>query len=87
MARITSRQSGDSHLVLISGRLTSLDMGRLEHVCARALTCAHPKLDIDLGAVTYVDATARAILQHLHARGIRVLRGPPYPRLLFLIRS
>jgi hypothetical protein len=85
MARIRSRRAGNSLEVVISGRLTSLDMRRLEHVCAGALTSADPKLDIDLGAVTYTDATARAILQRLETRGIRLRSatrtGFPHPVL------
>jgi hypothetical protein len=48
-------------------------MRRLEHVCAGALIVEEPNLDIHLGAVTYADATARAILQHLERRGIRLI--------------
>jgi hypothetical protein len=62
---------------VISGRLTSLDMRRLEHVCAGALASADPKVDIHLDAVSYVDGTACAILQRLEARGIRLL-GPTW---------
>jgi hypothetical protein len=58
---------------VISGRLTSKDMRRLEYVCAGALILEKPKLDIHLGAVTYADATARAILRHFERRGIRLI--------------
>jgi hypothetical protein len=47
-------------------------MRRLEHVCGTALTSPHPDLEIDLGAVTSVDATAHAILKSLEARGVRL---------------
>jgi hypothetical protein len=56
-------------------------MRRLEHACARELTSANPKLDIHLGAVTYVDATARAILQCLEARGIRLMHTVEPPTI------
>jgi len=72
---------------MVSGKLTSLDMGRLEHVCAGALTSADPKLDIHLGAVTYADATARAILERLAARGVRLMHTvEPLPLTVFARR-
>jgi hypothetical protein len=74
VARIRSTCTGDGSLrVAVSGSLTSLDMRRLEHVCSVALTSADPDLEIHLGAVTKIDATARAILRCLELRGIRLI--------------
>jgi hypothetical protein len=73
VARIRSTGGSGSLRVTVSGKLTSLDMRRLEHACSVALTAADPKLDIHLGAVTYIDATAGAILRCLESRGVRLL--------------
>jgi hypothetical protein len=63
--------------VIVQGRLTMVDMQRLEHACSGALTSPEPKLDIDLGRVTYIDRTAMAILERFQARGIRITWIPP----------
>jgi hypothetical protein len=49
-------------------------MRRLERACAPALVSQPPNLEIDLHAVTYVDATAQAIVGRIAERGARVLR-------------
>jgi hypothetical protein len=59
--------------VTISGRLTTADVGRLEHVCSTALTSQNPNLDIYLDKVTEVDALAAMFLRRLAARGARIV--------------
>jgi hypothetical protein len=44
-------------------------MRRLEHACAAALTVQPLRLNIDVGRVTEMDATAAAVLARLSARG------------------
>ncbi len=75
MARIRTVRDGDITHVIISGRVTAADMGRIEHACAPALL-AHPSpLDLDLRHVTSVDPTATAILRRIANRSARVQGG------------
>ena len=60
----------------ISGRLTTADIGRLEHACSTALTSQNPNLDIHLGQVNEVDTLAAMFLQRLAARGARIISPP-----------
>ena len=77
MARIQSRFDRNGLRVLIKGRLTATDMGRLERACAAALT-RHPlQLALDLRRVTAIDATAAAVLRRLCDRGAVVKRSLP----------
>ena len=69
MARIRSVGGFHATRVSIAGRLTASDMGRLEHACSRALVSNPMRLDIDLSRVTFVDATARAVLAQMTRRG------------------
>jgi hypothetical protein len=62
-------RSGANTRIRIAGRLTAADMGRLERACAAALIVQPLRLDIDLGRVTEMDATASAVLARLNARG------------------
>jgi hypothetical protein len=73
MARLRAAQREGVLRVIISGRLTRSDMRRLEHVCGPALVSEPPNLELDLQAVTYVDATAHAIVNSIASRGARVL--------------
>ena len=75
MARIRTVHSRDRPLIVITGRLTSADVGRLEQACAPALTVQSLCLEIDLRGVTYTDSTAAAMLRRLVARGA-VLTSP-----------
>jgi hypothetical protein len=83
VARIRRVPSEGSTRVRISGRLMAIDMGRLEHACAPALTERAPALDIDLRRVTDLDPTARAVLGHMSRRGARICCPPgltiPHP--------
>ena len=72
MARIRSARTADGKLVTVSGRLTALDMGRLERACSSALTSYPPALEIDLRLVTHTDRTAATLLRHLADRGVVV---------------
>ena len=72
MARIRSSRTADRTLVTVSGRLTALDMGRLEQACSSALTSCPPALEIDLRLVTHADRTATTLLRHLADRGVVV---------------
>jgi hypothetical protein len=69
MARIRSTHGFHAIRVSIAGRLTASDMGRLEHACARALVSNPLRLDIDVSRVTFLDATARAVLEQMTRRG------------------
>jgi hypothetical protein len=80
MAKIRSTHQGDVLRVIVSGRLKTADMGRLEHACAPALTSHPVKLDLDLRRVTYADATATAVLQRISQRGARIT-PPPHPQI------
>ena len=75
MARIRTARVADRTLVVVTGRLTAGDMGRLEIACAEALTSRPPRLEIDLRQVTHTDSTAVAILQHLADRGAFIRSG------------
>jgi hypothetical protein len=76
MARIRRRLRHDGIRITISGRLAASDMGRLEHACAPALLERAAALDIDLRAVTDLDASARAVLARLALRGAHVEYPP-----------
>jgi anti-anti-sigma regulatory factor len=69
MARIRIAQRAARLLIVISGRLTAVDMGRLEQACAPALTSDPLRLEIDLRGVTHTDSTAAALLKRMVARG------------------
>jgi hypothetical protein len=72
MAQIRSVRHGDILRVTVFGRLSMLDMGRLEHACAPALISHPAKLELDLRRVTHADATATAVLERISQRGARV---------------
>ena len=75
MARIRTVHDGETTRVIITGRVTAADMGRVEHACAPALL-AHPSpLELDLRGVTSADATAIALLRRIASRGARVDGG------------
>ena len=77
MARIRTARRAGCTLVVVTGRLTSADMGRLEHACSPALTSHALRLEIDLRGVTASDETATAVLQRMIDRGAVVtLRVP-----------
>jgi hypothetical protein len=81
MAKIRSARRGTVLRVVVSGRLRTVDMGRLEHACAPALTSHPVELELDLRRVTHVDATAMAFLERLSQRGARI------PHLIDVIRA
>lgn len=60
--------------VLVSGRLSAADMGRLEHACAPALTTESAALELDLRGMTDADRTARALIERMVHRGAVVSR-------------
>ena len=66
-------RDGDTTRVIVSGRLTAADMGRLEHACAPGLLASPSPLHLDLRAVTSADATAAAVLRRIAGRGARVV--------------
>jgi anti-anti-sigma regulatory factor len=79
MARIRTLFKGERTLVMVTGRLTADDMGRLEHSCSSALISSALRLEIDLRGVTHMDGTATAILQRLAARGAVVRTAAAAP--------
>ena len=56
-------------MIIVEGRLTAADMGRLEHACSQELISSTPRLEIDLTRVTYTDDTAVAVLRRMVERG------------------
>ena len=72
MAQIRAARRGEILRVTVSGRVTTTDMGRLEHACAPALTSHPAKLEIDLRRVTQADATATAVLERMSQIGARI---------------
>lgn len=79
MARIRTLVKGERTVVMVTGRLTAEDMGRLEHSCSPALTSAALRLEIDLRGATDVDATATAVLRRLVGRGAVVTTAAGEP--------
>lgn len=69
MGRIRTTRKEDYTIVIVEGRLTAADMGRLEHACSHELICSTPRLEIDLSRVTYIDDTALALLRRMAERG------------------
>ena len=65
--------------VSIAGRLTTADMGRLEHACSPALTRHPANLELDLRRVTYADATAIAVIRRIVQRGARIINHSGLP--------
>lgn len=74
MARIRSVKEPAATRVVVAGRLRAVDMRRLEHACAPALTSQRARLIIDLERVTDIDGTAEAHLRHIAARGALIKR-------------
>ena len=79
MARIRSTLEGERTIVVVTGRLTAEDMGRLEHSCSPALTSPALRLEIDLRGATHIDGTATAVLQRLAGRGAVVTTAAAEP--------
>jgi anti-anti-sigma regulatory factor len=69
VARIRTAHNEQRTVVIVSGRLTATDMGRLEHACSPALVNLRPRLEIDMRNVTYTDETAAAVLRRMVQRG------------------
>jgi hypothetical protein len=59
--------------IIVSGRLSAGDMGRLEQLCAAVLTERRLPLELDLRDVTEVDRTAAAVIRRLRDRGAQVV--------------
>jgi hypothetical protein len=78
MARIRTTHSAKGTVVTITGRLTASDMGRLEQACAPALIARALRLELDLRAVTFTDATASTLLQRMAERGALVTTASGY---------
>lgn len=77
MARIRSIDGFHATRLWIAGRLTASDMGRLERACAQVLATNPMRLEIDMTRVTFVDATARAVLEQMMRRGAVVTAVNP----------
>jgi hypothetical protein len=75
MARIKTTRNDAGLSVLVTGRLTAFDMGRLEYACAPALVAPWLRLHIDVSGVTYTDPIASAILQRMVERGAVLREG------------
>jgi hypothetical protein len=73
VARIRTTRRAECTVVIVTGRLTAADMGRLEHACSPALTSRALRLEIDLRRVTDSDDTATAVVQRMVDRGAVVI--------------
>jgi len=69
MGRIRTIRKDERTVVIVEGRLTAFDMGRLEHACSQELIVSAPRLEIDMSRVTYTDNTAAAVLRRMVERG------------------
>lgn len=65
-------RTGESYRVSLRGRLSAVDLKRLERACRYALEHKLLPLDLNLERVTDIDETARAYVEHLRMRGARV---------------
>jgi hypothetical protein len=72
MGRIRTTHRHQRTIVVVEGRLTASDMGRLEYACCRELISNAPRLEIDLSRVVCIDATAAAVLRRMADRGATV---------------
>ena len=80
MARIRATHRAERSVVIVTGRLTGSDTGRLEHACSPALTVPSVSLEIDVRGVTHTDESAAAWLQRMIRRGaIVITRGADSP--------
>lgn len=75
MGRIRTTRTEQRTLVIVEGRLTATDMGRLEHACSQELISRTPRLEIDLSRVTYTDDSAVAVLRRMAERGVAIRTG------------
>jgi hypothetical protein len=76
MGRIRTTRKEERMVVVIEGRLTASDMGRLEHACSPELVSSTPHLQIDVSRVKYTDATAAALLRRMAERGALLITAP-----------
>ena len=74
MARISAKRTRDGYRVTVAGRLSAIDLRRLERACGPALERHNAALAIDLSGVTDTDASADAFLGRLLERGARLHR-------------
>ena len=68
MARISTANGADRYAVTVSGSLTAADLRSLERACGPAIE-RQRTLHITLGANCSLDASARAYIERLVARG------------------
>ena len=74
MARITVVRTGERYRITLEGRFSATDLKRLERSCHHALEHQDVPLELNFEKVLTIDATARAYLERLRARGA-LLRG------------
>lgn len=69
MARISMIEVDGRYRVSVRGRLSALDLQRLERACGPALEHKKVPLELLLAGVTSIDDAASAFLERLQARG------------------
>jgi hypothetical protein len=69
MADMSVSLKNERYVVVVRGQLGRSDLSSLEYLCGPALEHRAVPLDIHLEAVNRIDATARAFLDRLAARG------------------
>ena len=74
MARISVTEADGRYRVSVRGRLSALDLQRLERACGPALEHKEVPLKLLLRGVTSIDEAASAFLDNLQARGALVVR-------------
>ena len=72
MARIRRQIVPSGVRLIVSGRLTAADVGRLEHACAPALLTQDAAIEIDLSQVSESDEMANLMVNRMAARGARI---------------
>ncbi|HYY87280.1 MAG TPA: hypothetical protein VFA49_00675 [Chloroflexota bacterium] len=80
MARISISRVGDIYRITLKGRLSALDLQRLERACGSALQQKVVPLELDVNKVNSIDDAAQAYLDRLRARGARIHGYEPLAR-------
>ena len=74
MLRITTYTNSEATRLIIEGRLAGACIGELEK-CWRATASTQPpeSICVDLSSVSFIDASGKQLLSHMHEQGIRLV--------------
>ena len=74
LVRITTRINSGTVRLIIEGRLAGACIGELEK-CWRATASTESTecILVDLSSVTFIDASCKQLLRHMHEQGIRLV--------------